>query len=62
MSDGFWKKDRIFSALRCKESMDDFTFFLKSARLVMEARPTVSALRCFQTNSSGLRSGEYGGR
>ena len=22
LSDGFWKKDRIFSALRCKESMD----------------------------------------
>jgi hypothetical protein len=31
---------------------------LKSALLVVTMRPTVSALRCFHTNSSGLRSGE----
>jgi hypothetical protein len=62
LRDGFWKKERIFSGERCNESIDDFTIFLKSAKLVMEVRPTVSALRCFQTNSSGFRSGEYGGR
>ena len=59
---GFWKKQRIFSGLRCKESIDDFTLLLKSARLAMVARPTVSVLRCFQTSSSGFLSGEYGGR
>jgi hypothetical protein len=26
LSVSFWKKERIFSALRCKECMDDFTF------------------------------------
>ena len=31
---------------------------LKSALSVIVMRPTVSALRCFQTSSSGLRSGE----
>ena len=35
---------------------------LKSALSVTTMRPTVSALRCFHTSSSGLRSGEYGGR
>jgi hypothetical protein len=48
------KKERIFAGERCREGIDDFAFFLKSAKLVMELRPTVSALRCFQTNSSGL--------
>jgi hypothetical protein len=51
------KKERIFARERCNESIDDFTFFLKSAKLVMELRPIVSALRCFQTNSFGLKSG-----
>src|SRR5215467_11309513 len=58
LREGLWKKDRTFSELRWRESIDDFTFALKSSRLVMEVRPTVSALRCFQTNSSGFRSGE----
>jgi hypothetical protein len=53
LRDGFIKKERIFAGERCNESIDDFTF-LKSAKLVMELRPNVSALRCFQTNSSGL--------
>ena len=57
MRDGFMKKERIFAGERCNESIDDFTFFLKSAKLVMELRPIVSALRCFQTNSFGLKSG-----
>jgi hypothetical protein len=34
-----WKKDRSFSGLRCKESIDDFTLLLKSSRLVIEVRP-----------------------
>ena len=62
LREGLWKKDRILSGLRCKESIDDFTLSLKSSRLVIEVRPTVSALRCFHTNSSGFLSGEYGGR
>src|ERR1700724_471767 len=52
LRDGLWKKDRIFSGLRCKESIDDFTLLLKWSRLVIEVRPTVSALRCFHTSSS----------
>ena len=39
MKDGFWKKERIFSGECCNESIDDFTFFLKSAKLVMDAHP-----------------------
>src|ERR1700681_4757040 len=58
LRDGLWKKDRIFSGLRCKESIDDFTLLLKSSRLMIEVRPTVSALRCFHTSSSGFLSGE----
>src|SRR5260221_5328558 len=33
-----WKKDRTFSGLRCRDSIDDFTLVLKSSRLVMEVR------------------------
>ena len=62
LREGLWKKDWIFWGLRCKESIDAFTLFLKSSRLVIEVRPTVSALRCFHTSSSGFLSGEYGGR
>jgi hypothetical protein len=36
--------------------MEETTLALKSALLVVTMRPTVSALRCFQTNSSGLQS------
>src|ERR1700736_2351270 len=43
LRDGLWKKDRIFSGLRCKESIDDFTLLLKSSRLGIEVRPPVSA-------------------
>ncbi len=31
LSVSFWKKERILSALRCKEYIDDFAFALKSA-------------------------------
>ena len=30
----------------------------RSLKLVIDVRPTVSALRCFHTSSSGFRSGE----
>lgn len=41
--------------------MDEATLVLKPALPVVTIRPTVSAFRCFHTNSSGLRSGKYGG-
>ena len=59
---GLSKKARIFARLRSRESMDDLTLPLKSPKLAIDVRPTVSALRCFHTSSSGFRSGEYGGR
>ena len=52
------EKDRIFSGSFCSWRMDARTLALKSALSVIVMRPTVSALRCFQTSSSGLRSGE----
>jgi hypothetical protein len=42
-----WKNERILLGSRCKESIDDFTLFLKPSRQVIEVRPTVSDLRCF---------------
>ena len=42
--------------------MEETTLLLKSTLSVTTIRPTVSAFKCFHTSSSGLRSGEYGGR
>ena len=42
--------------------MDETTLLLKSALPVVTIRRTVSALICFHTSSSGLRSGEYGSK
>src|SRR5271157_3487141 len=61
-----WGYDRIAGALAnlgyavCDQTvgMDARTLALKSALSVIVMRPTVSALRCFHTSSSGLRSGE----
>ena len=46
----------------CNRRIADTTLLLKSAFPVTSMRPTVSAFRCFHTSSSGLRSGEYGGK
>src|ERR1700722_18470279 len=42
--------------------MEETTLLLKLALSVTTMRPMVSAFKCFHTSSSGLRSGEYGGR
>jgi hypothetical protein len=41
------RRSELLAGLRCNASIDDLTFALKSSRLVIEVRPTVSALRCF---------------
>ena len=42
--------------------MDESTFPLKDCLLSVVVRPTVCVFKWFHTNSSGFRSGEYGGR
>jgi hypothetical protein len=56
------KNEQIFLGFLCRLRKEETTLLLKSVLSVTTIRPTVSVFRCFHTSSSGLRSGEYGGR